>query len=232
MIHYVLSAALAILMLLISPVAQAQQMRDDTVTLDLSLEKWIETDSATVTVVADLAVKAGGLGMARAAMQADLTKISAKAPWRLVGNDRLRDEAGFERWRITAEARLPSTALGGIGSIVDELGEAGRSYTLLGIDFTPTLAEREVARAALRADIYQRAADELARLNAVYPTRDYRVAEIHTSPNAMVRPKPAIMRRAETAPTFSADTAGSDNVAEKVMLRASIRFAARVHSSD
>ena len=39
MIHYVLSAALAILMLLTSPVAQAQQMRDDTVTLDLSLEK-------------------------------------------------------------------------------------------------------------------------------------------------------------------------------------------------
>ncbi|WP_193172261.1 SIMPL domain-containing protein [Nisaea nitritireducens] len=228
-----LSAALAVLMLFASPVVQAETVRDDTVTLDLSLEKWVETDSATVTVVADLAVKAGGFGVARAAVQTDLTKISDKAPWRLVGYDRLRDEAGFERWRITAEARLPSTALGGIGSTVDDLGEAGRSYALLGIDFTPTLAEREAALADLRADIYQRAADELARLKAVYPDRGYRVAAIHIAPGAVPRPQPAMMMRTEAISKLAADgSGGGDSVAQKAELRASVRFAAEVRSGD
>ncbi|MEO9900199.1 hypothetical protein [Nisaea sp.] len=228
-----LSAALAILMLFAAPVVQAETVRDDTVTLDLSLEKWVETDSATVTVAADLAVKAGGFGLARAAVQADLAKISDKAPWRLVGYDRLRDEAGFERWRITAEARLPSMALGGIGSTVDGLGEAGRSFALLGIDFTPTLAEREAALAELRADIYQSAADELARLKAVYPDRGYRVAAIHIAPSTAQRPQPAMMMRTEAVSKLaSSGGGGGDSVAQKAELRASVRFAAEVRSGD
>lgn len=228
-----LSAALAVLMLFAAPVVQAETARDDTVTLDLSLEKWVETDSATVRVAADLAVKAGGFGVARAAVQADLAKISDKAPWRLVGYDRLRDEAGFERWRITAEARLPSTALGGIGSTVGDLGEAGRSYALLGIDFTPTLAEREAALAELRAEIYQRAADELERLKAVYPDRGYRVAAINIGQGAVPRPQATMMLRSEAAPKFAADASGGgDSVAQKAELRASVRFAAEVRSGD
>lgn len=234
MIRYCLSLALAVLMLFAAPqVVRADTVRDDLVTLDLSLEKWVETESATVTVAADLAVKAGGFGAARQAVKEDLAKISGKAAWRLTGYDRLRDEAGFERWRITAEARLPGAELGGLGSSVKGLGEAGRSYAVLGIDFTPTLAEREAAMAELRAEIYKKAAEELDRLKAVYPDRGYRVAAIHFQTGSMPRPMPAQMMRAESAPKLASDgAAGGDSVAQKAELRASVRFAAEVRSDD
>lgn len=234
MIRYCLSLALAVLMLFAGPqVVQADTVRDDIVTLDLSLEKWVETDSATVTVAADLAVRSGGFGEARQAVTQDLEKISAKAAWRLVGYDRLRDEAGFERWRITAEARLPGAELGGLGASVKGLGEAGRSYAVEGIDFTPTLAEREAALAELRAEIYRSAAEELARLKAVYPDRGYRVAAINFQTGSMPRPLPAQMMRAEAAPKLMADGGmAGDTVAQKAELRASVRFAAEVRSED
>ncbi|UUX48055.1 hypothetical protein NUH88_11555 [Nisaea acidiphila] len=234
MIRDCLSLALAVLMLLAAPqVVHADTVRDDIVTLDLSLEKWVETDSATVTVAADLAVKAGGFGAARQAVKDDLAKISGKAAWRLTGYNRLRDEAGFERWRIVAEARLPSTELGGLGGTVKGLGEAGRSYAVLGIDFTPTLAEREAAMADLRAEIYRSAAEELERLKAVYPDRGYRVATINFQTSGVPRPMPAQMMRVESAPKLAADGAmAGDSVAQRAELRASVRFAAEVRSDD
>ena len=87
--------------------------------------------------------------------------------------------------------------------------------------------------ADLRAEIYQRAADELARLKAVYPDRGYRVAAIHIGQVATPRPQPAMMMRAEAAPKLAADGgAGGDSVAQKAELRASVRFAAEVRSGD
>lgn len=240
MIRQILSAAFAILLLLAGLVpavgphaAQAETVRDDTVTLDLSLEKWVETDSATVTVIADLALRSGEFGAARAAVKADLAKLSSTAVWRLTGYDRLGDEAGLERWRIAAEARLASAELGGLSATVSALGEAGRSFRLGGIDFTPALAEREAALSDLRAEIYRATAAELDRLNSVYPDRGYRVAAIHFATGSIPRPLPAQMMRAEAASKPAAGANGAaDTVAQKATLRASVRFAAEVRADD
>ena len=81
--------------------------RQDEIMLEMSAEEWVETETATVVIAVDLAITAGNFGAARAEVERDLRTISAKAKWRLTRFNKLRDEAGYERWRVLAELLLP-----------------------------------------------------------------------------------------------------------------------------
>jgi len=96
--------------------------------------------------------------------------------WHLTTAHLERDPAGLERWRLQAEIRAPEARLPGLHERARALSKPGLSLTV-SIDWTPSLAEVEAAKAEARAALYSRAREEVERLNTRLGTR-YRVGDI------------------------------------------------------
>lgn len=211
--------------------ASAQPMRDDDlVLLTLSSETWVETDTPRVTISLNAAQAAADGTSVRAEMMRRLENLAeAATPWRITAFDESRDSAGLTRWSARAEARLPAAALDGLADRVEASGEAGLRLVLQSIDFTPTLAELEAARADLRAELYADVAAEIAALQAVFPDRPFRMGRIDFAGQAGPVPAPMMAMEARNI-SMSADVAagGAGAVSQKLTLTAVVQIGAAV----
>ncbi|MDF1793156.1 MAG: hypothetical protein P1U88_14665 [Thalassobaculaceae bacterium] len=227
-----IAALLAASLLLAAPVRAdetgpitRQGVADDEVVLMLEVEDWVETSSATVRIAADLAVEAGAFGAARADLVATLTGLGIDTTWRIVQFDKRADDAGFERWSVTAEARVPEAALSDLSAKATQATKPGRALRVAAIDFSPTLAEQEAITDVLRARIYARVGTEITALNAAFADRSFRVRLIDFTqsfrPMAMAAKSEAQFLRADAA-------AGGGGLAgaEKATLTARVHLAA------
>lgn len=220
-----LAAALLLAILMAPPLAAQpmhhQQQRDEIV-LHLTAEGWVETKTARVVAVADVAIAAENRNAVRDRMMASLKKLSPDAEWRIGEFVRTEDSAGLERWRVSAEARLPESALGGLDERAKSLSQPGLQLRIQAVQFTPTLEEREAALALLRNQLYEKAKEEAARVAKLWPERNFRVARINVG-EAGRRP---MARRAEQtmaampAPAAEANAGDAVAVAQKLVLRA------------
>ncbi|MGB8276189.1 MAG: hypothetical protein WCF16_13070 [Alphaproteobacteria bacterium] len=199
----------------------------DSVALTLSAEDWVETDTALVRLAVDSAMEADAVAAARGRIKAALAALVPGAEWHITDFNRDRDASGLERWHLVAEARVPEAALDGLYDRAKKASRPGEQMTVIGIDFVPTVAEREKVLAGLRATLYGRVKDELARLNGVYSDRSFRVRAIDFG--GLVRPLPMETKAyargvvSESAPASSAAPIG---VAEKVQVTANVILAA------
>jgi len=211
--------------------AQAQardEMPRDEIVLQLSAEDWVETKTARVIAAADVAIAGEARDAVRDRMLGALKKLSPEADWRLSQFARSQDSAGLERWRVTAEARLPEKALGGLDERAKSLSQPGLQLRVANIQFTPTLEEREATVAALRARIYEQAKQEAAAAAKTWPDRGYRVARVDFQPQP-IRPMPMM---SEAMPRLSAqgmepanDSGDALAVAQKITLQATVTLA-------
>lgn len=207
---------------------ERQGPADDEVMLELSVEDWVETDTATVRVAADLAVESGRFGAARQDLVATLQGFGTGAEWRIVDFGKLGDDAGFERWRLVAEARVPAAALAELAGKAKDATRPGRALSIASIEYTPTLAEREAVIDRLRARIYGRVAREIVALNSAFGDRDFRIRVIDFTTGYRPEPRLMSMARGEAAggaPKF-ADAGGGLAGAEKATLTARVSLAA------
>ncbi len=202
---------------------------DDEVILVLEVEEWVETQSATVRLQADLAVAAGTFGAARADLLETLDGFGIDARWRVVDFAKQRDDAGFERWSVTSEARVPEAALADLSAKAEAATKPGRALRVAEVDYSPTLAEREAVSDQLRGRLYSRIAAEIASLNQAFEDRSFRVRMIDFTPS--IRPQP----RFETMPRAAALQSGGPapraaalTAAEKAVLTARVHLAASV----
>lgn len=159
---------------------------DDVVTLNLTVEDWIQTQTAVVTMLIDAAIDSKAVAGAREDVTSMLNGVVPGADWKILRFDRSRDSAGLERWQVLAEARLMDKQLTGLHDKAQKASSPGKQIRVAGIRFTPTLAEREAVEAKLRGQIYKRVADEIAALKATFPDRSYRAGTI--SFNGMAQP--------------------------------------------
>lgn len=199
----------------------------DEVMLSLSAEAWVTTRTAEVTIGVDAVLTDGDIAGLRAEVLGTLAGLTgADTDWRITRFDRSMDSSGLERLRVAAQARLPDTALDGLAEALDGHSRAGLQYALGGVAFSPSLAEREAARAELRASLYADIAAELARLNAAFPDRTYRVGRIDFTGGFMPAPPP--MMRAE-AMALASDAAGRTApvaVADRMRMTVGVVFSA------
>lgn len=200
----------------------------DEVALSLSAEAWVTTETAEVTIGVDAVLTDGDIAGLRGEVLATLASLTEpEADWRITRFDRSLDSSGLERLRVTAQARLPDTALDGLADAVDAASRAGLRYAIQGIAFTPSLAEREAARANLRATLYADVAAELERLNTAFPDRAYRVGRIDFSGPGMPVPAPMMLRaEALTVAADSGRRATPVAVADRMQMTISVVFSA------
>ncbi len=215
--------------------AQVMPRPDDAVSLSLSAEGWVTTRTARTVIMVNAAVSSETAGKTRAAMLKAVRKLAPDAEWRLISFHRSQDKSGLENWRTRFEARLPEKALGGLGERTQKASRAGMKLSVSTVDFTPTLAETEAARAALRQNIMRQATSELKAVNEAFPGRHFRVMQIAFG-GAKIRPgnPRTAMMKAEAAMDYAAaapvpmpmSRGGDLQTARKITLSAQVTFAA------
>lgn len=230
--RHVTGAVLAVLLAVAvaaPAVADGRHQRpSDRVVLTLTAEEWVETETAQVRVAVDSAMSEDEAALARSRVMETLARLAADVDWHVTGFNRSRDATGLERWHLEAEARVPEPGLDGLYGRAKEASRPGEQVTVLAIDFTPTLADREKVIAGLRSEIYAQAKAELGRLNAVYPDRDYRVKMIDfTGVEHPPRPyrREAMMMEAPAAEMAATAAPAPIGVAQRVQLRATVVLA-------
>ena len=199
----------------------------DQVVLDLAAEDWVGTETALVTVSADAAATGADAGTQRADLLKAVDGLAPDAEWRIVSFDRSTDQAGLERWRAVAEARLAENALAGLADKARQASRPGLQLRITSIEFTPTLIETEAVRARLRAEIYGKAASELKALEQSFPGRKFRMGNI----DFVDQPPGTYARktREDTQPMAMATAPAQDgpvNVSEKLVMRARVILSA------
>ncbi len=177
-----------ILILCLIPTAYAkrhgQSKPSSKVMYRLSMEQWVSTQSATVTVSANLSLKSTALAKARKALLSKLNTI-AKADWHITQFNRSKDNSGLERLSVQAQARLPESALDGLRDKTARISRPGESFQIQQINFMPSLAEMQAGKSALRDKIYEQVNAEITRLNSAYPPLKFKVKMINFIPGYM-----------------------------------------------
>jgi hypothetical protein len=204
--------------------------QNDTVTMVLNLEDWVQTQTARTNVAVDAALPGSDAGKTRAQMQAAVKELVQGADWRFISFDRTQDVSGLERWHAVLEARLPEAQLGGLSDRAKQASKPGMQISVQTIDFTPTLAEIEAAKAKLRGEMYKKVNESLAQLNQAEPDRKYRIQNIFFN-EPMNVPQP--MARAQYANALAGAPVSVGalqeppiSLSDKIHLTVNITFAA------
>jgi hypothetical protein len=196
----------------------------DHVSLTLSVEDWVKTDTAEVTLVVEAAAPGGDAGSARGEVMKAAQAVS-DASWQAIRFDRQQDQAGLDHWQASLRARLPEARLGGLGERARKASRPGLQVRVEQVEFTPTLAETEAVRSRLRADLYKRATEELASANKSLTDRTYRIAGIDFQETRAGGPLPAPMA---AQAKFAASDGGGLDVQQKLRVTARVNLATLV----
>lgn len=148
------------------------------VALELSAEQWATTKAAKVIVNVNSTLSADKLANVYVNIDQKLQKLINNTPWHITAIDRSQDKSGLEQLSVTAEARLSEMQLANLRQQLQSISKPGETYTIAGIDYTPTLGEKEMAMIALRAEIYRQIKNEIAQLTNMYPNQKYFVHSI------------------------------------------------------
>lgn len=226
-----LAAALLLSAFLSAPaLAAAPDKPDDSVTMSLSAENWVTTQSARIVFNVEAAVSEENAGAMRANMAKALDNV-IKADWRLVNFSRSQDQTGLERWSAQYETRLPEGDLNNLAEKAKKNSRAGMQISVAEIEFTPTLEERQAAMSQIRTQLYKRAEEELEILNKSLAGRHYRIAAIDFADGGfmppmakMARPMMALARASGGA--MESDAGLPSEKSEKINVTARVTFAA------
>lgn len=196
------------------------------INLQLSTEQWVTTQNADVIVGVDATLNQSQLAQAHADILQKLNKLASTAEWHITQFDREQDKSGLEQLTVTAQARLPESALADIRDQAKAITIPGETFTVESIAFNPSTAELEAVRAQMRNDIYKKVQDELTQINKMYTDQKYSVHEIDFTEQS-VQPQPMI-RMAMMAGNAEAAPAAAPpplTVANKLILTADVTLA-------
>jgi hypothetical protein len=232
-----MTARMFLLLALLVPVAAMadEPKPDDIISVNLSTEGWVQASAARVMVAVNAAVVGEKAGSTRDAMIKAVQLFSPKADWRLTSFNRSQDPTGLEQWYAVFEARLPESDLGGIHEKAKAASKAGMQLSIQSIDFTPTLTEVEAVRGTMRKTLMAMATKEMEAVNAAYPTRQFRIAQISFGgAQPVMQPQMMMLKRgmamasdaAPEAMMASVNGGGAIETSQKIDMNAMVTFAA------
>lgn len=144
----------------------------DTVELHMAAKEWVSTQTALLTVSLNATLTSGDLVKARADILDKLSKI-APGSWHLIQFDRSQDGSGLEKLMVQAQARVAQTQLTHVYQNAKAVSKPGETYSVVSLEFKPSLEDVQQVRVALRERLYQQVQDELVRLNTRYDGQHY-----------------------------------------------------------
>lgn len=144
----------------------------------LATEAWVTTDTAQVIVGVDANLDQAGMDKIQEQVLASLQEIVKSDQWRVSQFMRTQDQSGLEKVHMEAQARLPSNQINNLRTKAEGLSKPGIKYSIVDVQYTPSLADQEALQEKLRQNIYIRVKAELDLINKTYPEQNYRVHTI------------------------------------------------------
>jgi len=150
----------------------------DTISLSFTVEDWINSDTAEVTMTINASTEGQeGLDL-RTEIKAALESL-IDTEWRFIDINRSTGRSGLEEWNVMAQARVEEKDLNNLPSRAKELGRKGLQYRVGNVDFTPTKEQFENLYRELRSKINGLISAELKTLGSELPTRKWRVGAVN-----------------------------------------------------
>jgi hypothetical protein len=194
----------------------------DEVNFQVTEKQWVTTQTALLMVNINVTLSDADLVKARTEIMGKLDKI-ASGDWHLTTFDRSQDSSGLEKLFVQAQARVKQESLTHIYQQAKAVTKPGASYEIANVEFKPSLDEVQQVKTALREKLYQKARDEMARLNQIYPGQTYTINQVmFDDGDAMPRPKSS--RATEGLVSYAA-AAPSLTVSNELVMTAMVRAA-------
>ena len=215
----------------VSFASDSDELTLNKITVNLSTEHWITSDTAKVTISVNATLQSEGLAELQQKILTDLNSVH-EGDWRITNYYRSQDQSGLERANIQAEGRLPASSLTDIRQKAKDLSKPGEKFTISNIDYSPSFAEMNKAKAEMRDALYKNAIKELATINSLYPSQHYEVNNLVVVSAGMERMMPAYNKAMARGVTMMADSTsvaskgGSMSVSQRLELSALVTFAA------
>lgn len=201
----------------------------NTISMNLSAEKWVIADTAKVSVAVNAALTSQQLATFQDQVKTNLQKLAKSDDWHIIAFEQNKDQSGLESVKVLAQARLPASALATLNSQAKSLSEQGAHYEIVSVDFTPSFKQVQQTNSDLRQALYGKVKDELAVINQTYAPQKFHVYDIkfqHTGPMPQPRYKTAglvLTRMDSNAATTQSNS--NVSVSQKVVLSATVQFA-------
>lgn len=223
----------------------------DVVHLEFAVEEWLNSGTAEVTIDIDASIEgAEGLEL-RQTIKDSLAEIIPNVEWRFSRVNRSRDRTGRENWQIGAQARVEEELLNDLSGKCKKLGAVGLQFRVGYVDYSPTKEAIEELNRTLRSKINELVSDELGRLSAELPNRDWRVSSVQYGADmsfSNVRvgnvglgsvPHAVMMATSVDSAAYNDDDGGDDavgsggfEISQKVTLSASVTISSTVVGFD
>lgn len=149
----------------------------DIINLSFTVEEWLDTETAEVTIDVDASLDSDGRELKQKVRNA-LAELNDSVNWRFSRVSRSRDRSGRETWQIGAQARMSDNALDDLSGKCRKLGEPGLQFRVGYVDYSPTAEAVEILNRSLRERINELIQNELARLRVELPDREWRVGNV------------------------------------------------------
>ena len=150
----------------------------DNLHLGFTVEDWLESDTAELTIDIDASVEGSDGFELRNDIKKSLNDL-IDTDWRFVRVDRKTDRTGREVWRVSAQARVAESEINNLGGRTKKLGKVGLQYRVGRVDYSPTQEQVEDLNRALRSKVNELVQAELEALNKKeLICRQWRVASI------------------------------------------------------
>jgi hypothetical protein len=200
----------------------------DKVSFSLAEKQWVETSNAKVTVNVNAVLSAEALSKARGKIVSQLVKI-ASGDWHITKFYRSQDSSGLEKLTVLAEARVESSELSALNQKAKSASTPGMTYKIQGIAFSPSFAEEQKAKEALRQKLYQKIQSEISLLNSAFKEQHYTISKVLFSTGELPAPMPQMKSYARNPASImmmaEANTASSVRVSNELKMNAFVTLA-------
>lgn len=215
----------------------SNQPLQDTITLDLSAEKVVVSDTVKIIATIQALVQPDKTDTElRADIRKMMKKLIETAEWQFSNLTRNADPTGHERVTLQATARVSETENANLENRAREVSTPGLTVSQVIADTSIPATMLEEAEQALRIDLLTKLNTELAKINEVMKSdivQPYRVYQVKfqrtaTDYSNAIRAKGGAMMAAATS--YGSGFGGDDGEdalgnAQKITLHASCAFA-------
>lgn len=223
-----LASSSAILAASASPaIAVGKYPRLNVVHYQTSVEQWVTTKTALVTVGVDANLNQNGTDTLQQQINSSLQSLASDASWQMTDYERNQDASGLERIHIEEQARLTADQLNNLRSKTDTLSKPGIKYSIIDMQFTPSLAEMQAAQDALRAQLYDKIKQETNLLNKTYD-QDFYVHNIQFFNGDAPMPMPQNGVQFKAMAMAAAPSQGGTTMSQRLVMSADVVLAATI----
>lgn len=167
--------AILIIMLLValpfSVLANCNYNPLNTISYNVSTQKWLSAKDAKVTVVVNATLASAAVSEFSQELVANLSAY-AKG-WHIIAFSQVKNESGLQNVKALAQVRVPNGNVAAISVGMKKLTKQGVSYKIANLEFTPSFAQKQHAYAAMRIQLFNEIHHQLLALNKIYQQKFY-----------------------------------------------------------